>query len=48
MKIIINREYTLSVATCKGIKTLLKQSSLLSEAAQNTSCRKPDLKYKRS
>ena len=33
---------------CNGVKTLLKQSSVLSnsKAAQKTLCKKPDLKYR--
>jgi len=49
MNILINRECTQLIATCNGIKTLVKQSSLLSDskATRKTSCKNPDLKYKR-
>jgi len=49
MNILKNRECTFSIAICNGINTLFKQSSLLSDIkdAQNISCIKPDLKYRR-
>jgi len=48
MNILILSSCILPIATGKGIKTLLKQSSLLSnsQATQNTSRKKPELKYK--